>query len=593
MENMENTENNEVQEVKEEATANLFENLDLSKELKKALNDMEFVEMTAIQSQSIPAMIAGNDIVAQAPTGTGKTCSFGIPVVENTDTSERNVTSLILAPTRELALQIANELIRLTKYKKSIRIAVVYGGQNIDRQILALKRKPQIIVATPGRLMDHMRRKTIRLDHLKTLVLDEADEMLDMGFREDIDEILQSVPEERQTVLFSATMSREILDITKKYLKDPVKIKTTKSEVTVSSVKQYYLEVSPDNKTDVLARLIDVNDFKLSMVFCNTKKKVDELAHDLTVRGYNAMGLHGDMKQSQRDRVMREFKNGNIETLIATDVAARGIDIKDIDVVFNYDLPDDMEYYVHRIGRTGRANREGVSYSLVSRREMYRLHEIMRYTKAKIKLMTIPNVAEITNVRIQQTLNGILDVLSHQKLDTYEQAILDFVENTDDAYTILNVAAAFLARDSDTGELKEIEENFSSDRRRGNSRSGNPNATRMFINVGRLDRVNVNTMRKLLNDANITDEEIYDIDIMEKFSFIEIDNSKVDDVFVALNGIMMNGRRDNTEISNTKKRNNNSRSNGRDGRRSSEGRDNRRSSGGNSNRDSSRRRYED
>ena len=593
MENMENTENNEVQEVKEEATANLFENLDLSKELKKALNDMEFVEMTAIQSQSIPAMIAGNDIVAQAPTGTGKTCSFGIPVVENTDTSERNVTSPILAPTRELALQIANELIRLTKYKKSIRIAVVYGGQNIDRQILALKRKPQIIVATPGRLMDHMRRKTIRLDHLKTLVLDEADEMLDMGFREDIDEILQSVPEERQTVLFSATMSREILDITKKYLKDPVKIKTTKSEVTVSSVKQYYLEVSPDNKTDVLARLIDVNDFKLSMVFCNTKKKVDELAHDLTVRGYNAMGLHGDMKQSQRDRVMREFKNGNIETLIATDVAARGIDIKDIDVVFNYDLPDDMEYYVHRIGRTGRANREGVSYSLVSRREMYRLHEIMRYTKAKIKLMTIPNVAEITNVRIQQTLNGILDVLSHQKLDTYEQAILDFVENTDDAYTILNVAAAFLARDSDTGELKEIEENFSSDRRRCNSRSGNPNATRMFINVGRLDRVNVNTMRKLLNDANITDEEIYDIDIMEKFSFIEIDNSKVDDVFVALNGIMMNGRRVNTEISNTKKRNNNSRSNGRDGRRSSEGRDNRRSSGGNSNRDSSRRRYED
>ncbi len=593
MENMENTENNEVQEVKEEATANLFENLDLSKELKKALNDMEFVEMTAIQSQSIPAMIADNDIVAQAPTGTGKTCSFGIPVVENTDTSERNVTSLILAPTRELALQIANELIRLTKYKKSIRIAVVYGGQNIDRQILALKRKPQIIVATPGRLMDHMRRKTIRLDHLKTLVLDEADEMLDMGFREDIDEILQSVPEERQTVLFSATMSREILDITKKYLKDPVKIKTTKSEVTVSSVKQYYLEVSPDNKTDVLARLIDVNDFKLSMVFCNTKKKVDELAHDLTVRGYNAMGLHGDMKQSQRDRVMREFKNGNIETLIATDVAARGIDIKDIDVVFNYDLPDDMEYYVHRIGRTGRANREGVSYSLVSRREMYRLHEIMRYTKAKIKLMTIPNVAEITNVRIQQTLNGILDVLSHQKLDTYEQAILDFVENTDDAYTILNIAAAFLARDSDTGELKEIEENFSSDRRRGNSRSGNPNATRMFINVGRLDRVNVNTMRKLLNDANITDEEIYDIDIMEKFSFIEIDNSKVDDVFVALNGIMMNGRRVNTEISNTKKRNNNSRSNGRDGRRSSEGRDNRRSSGGNSNRDVSRRRYED
>ena len=570
-----------------------FDELNIDERILRAIEDMGFEETSPIQTQAIPAVCEGIDVVGQAQTGTGKTAAYTIPMLMKIDPQIKKPQAIVLCPTRELAVQVAEEIRKLAKYMSDIKVLPVYGGQEIVRQIKSLKTGVQIIVGTPGRVMDHMRRKTVKFDNINMVILDEADEMLDMGFREDIDEILQSVPEERQTVLFSATMSREILDITKKYLKDPVKIKTTKSEVTVSSVKQYYLEVSPDNKTDVLARLIDVNDFKLSMVFCNTKKKVDELAHDLTVRGYNAMGLHGDMKQSQRDRVMREFKNGNIETLIATDVAARGIDIKDIDVVFNYDLPDDMEYYVHRIGRTGRANREGVSYSLVSRREMYRLHEIMRYTKAKIKLMTIPNVAEITNVRIQQTLNGILDVLSHQKLDTYEQAILDFVENTDDAYTILNVAAAFLARDSDTGELKEIEENFSSDRRRGNSRSGNPNATRMFINVGRLDRVNVNTMRKLLNDANITDEEIYDIDIMEKFSFIEIDNSKVDDVFVALNGIMMNGRRVNTEISNTKKRNNNSRSNGRDGRRSSEGRDNRRSSGGNSNRDSSRRRYED
>ncbi|MDU3491010.1 MAG: DEAD/DEAH box helicase, partial [Clostridiales bacterium] len=242
----------------------LFEDLDISKELKRALADMEFVEATPVQTQSIPAIMTGRDIVAQAPTGTGKTCSFGIPVIESTDTASRDVTSLILCPTRELVVQKANELLRLTKYKKAIRIVAVYGGQGIDRQILALKKKPQIIVATPGRLMDHMRRRTIKLDKLNHIILDEADEMLAMGFREDIDEILKSVPEDRQTVLFSATMSREILDITKKYLKDPVKVQITKSEITVSSVTQYYLEVSQDRKTDALARLVDVNDFKLS-----------------------------------------------------------------------------------------------------------------------------------------------------------------------------------------------------------------------------------------------------------------------------------------------------------------------------------------
>ena len=545
--------------------SNLFQDMDLSKELKKALSDMEFVEMTAIQSQSIPVMKEGNDILAQAPTGTGKTCSFGIPVVESTDPSDRCVTSLILCPTRELALQTTNELMRLTKYKKAIKIVAVYGGQNIDRQILALKKKPQIIVATPGRLMDHMRRNTIRLDSLKTLVLDEADEMLDMGFREDLDEILKTVPEDRQTVLFSATMSREIIAIAKKYLNDPVKITTTKSEVTVSSVKQYYVEVAPSYKSDALARLIDVNDFKLSMVFCNTKKMVDELSHELTVRGYKALGLHGDMKQSQRDRVMKEFKNGKVEILIATDVAARGIDIKDVDVVFNYDLPDDMEYYVHRIGRTGRANREGVSYSLVSRRDMYRLHEIMRYTKAKIKPIKIPNVAEITNVRINQTLTGMLDILNHSKLDKYEQAILDFIDEAGDEHTTLEIAAAFLLRESDTEDLKEIEA-YESKR---SPRRGNPDATRMFVNLGRLDRVNPGQFRRLLNKCGISDDEIFDIDIMEKFSFIEINNSKVDDVFANLNGTTVNGRRVNAEVSKTRKSggSNNKRRSGSDTRR--------------------------
>ena len=532
----------------------LFEQLELSSEMQRALADMDFVEATPVQSNSIPVMLKGRDILAQAPTGTGKTASFGIPIIEKTDPSQRAVSSLILCPTRELVVQTANELLRLTKYKKGIRVIAIYGGQSIDRQILALKKKPQIIVATPGRLMDHMRRSTVRLEHLERLVLDEADVMLDMGFAEDIDEILKSVPEDRQTVLFSATMPKEIINISGRYLRNPEKVRVTKSEITVKSVKQYYLEASQDRKTDVLARLIDVNDFKLSMVFCNTKRKTDELAHEMTARGYNAMGLHGDMKQSQRDRVMNAFKTGRVEILISTDVAARGIDIRDVDAVFNYDLPEDLEYYVHRIGRTGRANREGVSYSLVSRREMYRLHEIMRYTKARIKFTTVPNVAEITNVRIRQTMAGITDLIAHTNLDSYAEAIQQFIDEADDEFTILDIAAAFLFRESGTEDLEEIE-GFGHGREKREKkgrrvRKASPaGAVRMFVNCGRMDRINEGQLKKMLIRSGASDSQIYDIDVLEKFSFVEVDRAVSESVLVNMNGATVNGRRLNVEIS--------------------------------------------
>ena len=437
----------------------LFELLDISEEIKRAIRDMGFEEATPVQGQSIGPMLQGRDMVAQAPTGTGKTCAFGIPLIDGIDTSGRNVQALILCPTRELVVQTTNELMKLTKYKHSIRIVPVYGGQNIERQILALKRKPQIIVATPGRLMDHMRRHTIRLNQLRYMVLDEADEMLNMGFREDIDRILESVPQERQTVLFSATMSREILAITKKYLTDPVRVQITKSQITVPSIRQYYLEVSQENKIDVLARLIDVNNFKLSMVFCNTKRQVDELTHALIARGYQAEGLHGDMKQSQRDWVMNAFKSGQAEILIATDVAARGLDIQNVEAVFNFDLPEDLEYYVHRIGRTGRANREGVSYSFVGRREMYKLREIMNYTRAKIKYMKIPKAADIAQVRTRQMMKEILKIMERENLDRYAHAIEKAMAGEEfQDYTILDVAAAFLSREIPSETFKEIEE---------------------------------------------------------------------------------------------------------------------------------------
>lgn len=437
----------------------LFETLDVSEEIKRAIRDMGFEEATPVQSQSIGPMMAGRDMVSQAPTGTGKTCAFGIPLIEGIDPSARSVRALILCPTRELVIQTTDELMKLTKYKHSIRIVPIYGGQNIERQITALKRRPQIIVATPGRLMDHMRRHTIRLGELQYMVLDEADEMLNMGFREDIDTILESVPEKRQTVLFSATMSREILAITKKYLTDPVQIQITKSQITVPSIRQYYLEVSRENKIDVLARLIDVNNYKLSMVFCNTKRQVDELTHEMVARGYEAEGLHGDMKQSQRDRVMESFKNGRTEILIATDVAARGIDVENVEAVFNFDLPEDLEYYVHRIGRTGRANRQGVSYSFVGRREMYKLREIMSYTRAKIKYMKIPKAADIAQVRTRQMMKEILKIMERGNLDVYADSIEKFMmEEEFQEYTIMDVAAAFLSREIPAETFKEIEE---------------------------------------------------------------------------------------------------------------------------------------
>lgn len=437
----------------------LFETLEISEELKKAIADMGFEEATPVQSQSITPIMEGRDVVAQAPTGTGKTCAFGIPIMEEIDSDAKQVLALILCPTRELVIQTTHELMKLTKYKESVRIVPIYGGQNIDRQIQALKRKPQIIVATPGRLMDHMRRKTIRLKDLQYMVLDEADEMLNMGFREDIDTILETVPEERQTVLFSATMSKEILRITEKYLHDPEKIQITKSEITVPSIEQFYLEVSHENKTDVLARLMDINRFKLTMVFCNTKRKVDELSSEMAARGYAAQGLHGDMKQAQRDRVMRDFKSGRVEMLIATDVAARGIDIENIEAVFNYDIPEDLEYYVHRIGRTGRAKREGVSYSFVSRREMYKLREIMSYTKAKIKYMPIPKVAEITDVRMKQAMKEVTRTIRKVNLDPYARFLEDYLaDEIDGDYTILDVAAAFLSKEADIENLEEIVE---------------------------------------------------------------------------------------------------------------------------------------
>ena len=356
----------------------IFKELNLSEDVQKALAEMGFEEATPIQSQSIPHILNGSDVIGQAQTGTGKTCAFGIPAIEMMDAENEGIQALVMCPTRELAIQTAEELKNVSKYKKGIRILAVYGGQPIDRQIMALRQHPQIIIGTPGRIMDHMRRHTLKLANLKMLILDEADEMLNMGFREDIDIILEKVPEGKQTILFSATMPREILDLTKKYQRNPILIKALHKELTVPNTEQFYLEVSEFGKADVLCRLIDTYNIKLSLVFCNTKKRVDELTSHLQSRGYMAEALHGDMIQSQRDKVMAKFRKGTIDVLIATDVAARGLDVEDIAHVINFDLPQVPEDFIHRVGRTGRAGASGIASTFSTRAERAEIGQIER-----------------------------------------------------------------------------------------------------------------------------------------------------------------------------------------------------------------------
>ena len=321
-----------------------FEDLDINQNIKKAIAEMGFEEPSPIQAKSIPVILEGKDVIGQAQTGTGKTAAFSIPILEKIDPNDRSLQAIVLCPTRELAIQVSQEIRKLAKYMQGIKTLPIYGGQPIDRQIKALKGGVQVIIGTPGRTIDHIKRKTIKPGNVKMVVLDEADEMLDMGFREDIETILENVPEERQTTFFSATMPKAILELTKKYQNEPEHIKVVRKELTVENIKQYYIETRSSNKIEVLSRLIDVYNPKLSVVFCNTKKGADELVGELQGRGYFADALHGDLKQVQRDIVMDKFRNGTIDILVATDVAARGIDVDDVECVFNFDLPQDEEY---------------------------------------------------------------------------------------------------------------------------------------------------------------------------------------------------------------------------------------------------------
>ena len=356
-----------------------FEEMDLSAEILKAVQTMGFTEPSTVQARTIPLMMAGNDINAIAPTGTGKTCAFGIPMLEYVQLKDSRIQEVVLAPTRELALQIGEELTQLAKYIKGVRIAVLYGGQSISKQITLLKRRPQIIIATPGRLLDHMQRRNISLDAVHTMVLDEADEMLNMGFVKDVTKIIEATPTDRQLVLFSATTNQEVLTIAWKYQHDPVEVTVEATKKDRPQITQYVISSEQNDKTDHLMYLLDADVYGRIMIFCNTKFMTDKLTSRLTREGYDAQCLHGDIPQAKRNVVMNDFKRGKFPILVSTDVAARGIDVDDVEAVINFDLPNENEYYLHRIGRTGRAHKHGVSFSLVTFRESVRMDEILKY----------------------------------------------------------------------------------------------------------------------------------------------------------------------------------------------------------------------
>lgn len=361
-----------------------FESMDLSAEILRAVREMGFQEPSTVQAKTIPLMMNGQDINAIAPTGTGKTCAFGIPMLEYVQLKDSRIQEVVLAPTRELALQIGEELTKLAKFIDGVRIAVIYGGQSISRQITALKRRPQIVIATPGRMLDHMQRGNIRLNAVHTMVLDEADEMLNMGFVKDVTKIIEATPPERQLVLFSATTNQDVLTIAWKYQHEPVEITVEATREDRPQIAQYVIATEQDQKTDHLLYLLDADAYQRVMIFCNTKFMTDKLTNRLVKEGYNAQCLHGDIPQSKRNVVMSDFKRGKFPILVSTDVAARGIDVDDVEAVINYDLPNENEYYLHRIGRTGRAHKHGVSFSLVTFRESVRMDEILKY------MLTVP-----------------------------------------------------------------------------------------------------------------------------------------------------------------------------------------------------------
>lgn len=554
-----------------------FEELQIDDRILRAVTDMGFEEASPIQAKAIPVQMEGLDIIGQAQTGTGKTAAFGIPLLQKIDPKNKKLQAIALCPTRELAIQVADEIRNLAKYMHGIKVLPIYGGQDIVRQIRGLKDGTQIIVGTPGRVMDHMRRKTIKFDQVHTVIMDEADEMLNMGFLEDMETILSQLPEERQTIMFSATMPDAIQKIAKTFQKDPQIVRVVKKELTVPKVTQYYYEVKPKTKVEVMCRLLDMYAPKLSVAFCNTKRQVDELVQELQGRGYFAEGLHGDLKQIQRDRVMNSFRNGRTEILVATDVAARGIDVDDVEAVFNYDIPQDEEYYVHRIGRTGRAGREGIAFSFVVGRDVYKLRDIQRYCKTKIVPQAIPSLDDITEIKAEKILDQAKQVMADMDLSR----VLHIVEKKllEEDYTSLDLASALLRMSMgeenqdiaiDSQPARSLDDldfwgrggrgrgrdngrgRSGRDNRGGRGRKSDGDMARLFVNLGKNQGVRPgDILGAIAGESGISGRMIGSIDMYDKYTFVEVPSDCAGEVVECMKNAKIRGKNVHVELANS------------------------------------------
>ena len=514
-----------------------FDELNLSQEVQRAITEMGYEEASAIQAAAIPALLAGRDVIGQAQTGTGKTAAFSIPAIEGVDGDSRDVQVLVLCPTRELAVQVSGEIQKLGKYKRGLAVVPIYGGSSYDRQFRALERGVQIVIGTPGRVMDHIERGTLKLDKTTKIILDEADEMLDMGFREDIEFVLSKMPQDRQTVFFSATMSKPIMELTKKYQRDPLVVKVNHQTMTVTNIEQSYFEVRGPQKKDVLTRVLDMYNLKSSIVFANTKRMVDEIVADLQAKGYFAEGLHGDMGQQQRQNTLDKFRKNTLEVLVATDVAARGIDVDDVEAVFNYDLPADEEYYVHRIGRTGRAGKSGKAFTFVSGRDIYKLRDIMRFTKAQIKLEQVPSFADVSEVKTTLFLNQIKEIVEKGNLEKYVGRVQRLLDQSEEI-TSLDIAAALLKMTMK--EDKRAEQSLDASRTAGVVRMG---FTRLFISMGKKDRIHPRDIVDLISEStNLQGSKVGDIALYDKFSFVEVPSEFADEIVAQLGRSSIQGQ---------------------------------------------------
>ena len=542
-----------------------FSDLNLSSELLRAIDDLGFENPSDVQEASIPIILEGRDVLAQAQTGTGKTASFGIPMIEGMEENADDLQALVLVPTRELARQVSEELKKLAKYKKFINIVPIYGGADMGKQLRDLKKGASIVVGTPGRVMDHMKRKTIRLDGLKFLTFDEADEMFDMGFRDDMKTIIERTNPNRQTLFFSATFDNDIREFSRLYQMNPAKVIIEKKELTAEKIEQFYLELNRNMKTEILNRLILINKPKKSIIFCNTKRMVEALEVEIAQRGYKVDSLHGDMRQSSRDNVMKKFRNGTIDILIATDVAARGLDVSDIDLVFNYDLPQQAEYYVHRIGRTARAGKKGASFTFVTSRDYPKFREIEKYANIKMEKMKLPTKIDVE----RESLDNLFDKVNKNILKAEDQVTYSEVLNKllAEGHSLYDISASLLKlvnESTNKTKIKELDrvdygrrfemskESKSSNRSRDKKSKDMKKikGPKIFINKGKRDGLDSREVIRLLGrHTDINPSDIGRINIMPNFSFVEVPKNMIKDAIRDLDGKKIKGKSIKAEYS--------------------------------------------